>query len=361
MRSKFPLLYTLLPLLAACGDDTSEAYIDPDDIEQEEIDITFTPQMADSIWNLYLDESHYTPKPETIPTDTLSSDFENYVENWLGDEETRDIVITFNGDKATVDWKEEGKKTKEAVKISIEGAHVVVRNERITGGELDGRARMNYILRGKSDNGSFRIYSNKKFMVTLDGISLTNAEGSAINAQKSTEKKRMFINVKKGTINHLCDAAVYTDTIAGEDEKGALFSEGKMILCGEGELHVTGNRTHAIAADDLIRIHSGVSIVVDSAYKDGIHTKDALHITNSRIKVFAGKDAIQTSADNANKGMEMQNGLLHLCAKRAITTQKLNLIDSHFCLVSKDEFLLPDPASFTQKQEPGYYIVYSAN
>ena len=110
----------------------------------------------------------------------------------------------------------------------------------------------------------------------MDGLTLTNTRGAAISVQKSFDKKRVFLNVLKGTENALCDAENYTDTVAGEDDKGCLFSEGKLILMGEGKLSVTGNYAHAIAADDRIHIHRGVQLYVLGAPKDGIHVKDEL-------------------------------------------------------------------------------------
>lgn len=360
MRSKYLLPLSLL-LLAACGDDPEDAYIDPTEEPAETIDVEFTPQMADSIWNLYLPAANFVDAPETIPTDSLDPDYEEFVETWLGTETTRDVVIMFNGSDATVTFKDTSKKTKEAVKVTKEGAHVVIRNEKLTDGVADGRARMNYILRGKTEDGSVRIYSNKKFMVTLDSVSITNPSGSAINAQKSFEKKRMFLNLQKGTQNYLCDAEVYTDTVPGEDEKGTLFSEGKLILCGEGELHVAGRRTHAIASDDRIRIHSGITLAVDSAHKDGIHTKDALVMTGGKVSVYARKDAIQTADSLENKGLTLQGGLLQLCAKRAITSYPVLFRGTRFCAITKEEFLPTAGDDYTVKEEPGYLIYYSEN
>jgi len=271
------------------------------------------------------------------------------------------VVITFSGETASVNWLDEGKKTKEAVKISINGAHVVIRNERITDGLADGRARMNYILRGTTGNGSVRIYSNKKFMLTLDGVSIANPSGSAINVQKSLEKKRVFLHLPEGTVSQLADATVYTDTVPGEDDKGALFSEGKLIFSGTGTLTVTGNRSHAIAADDRIRIHSGVKLNVPSAAKDGIHTNDAFFMSGGLVQIYAEKDAIQANTDTEvlNKGIYLCGGLIHACGTRAFNAESWQLNGSQLCAIYRDNAEPTLSLPYETKKEADYYILYT--
>lgn len=363
---KYHLLPLLtLPLMAACGDDAKDAYVEPVVVDPT----VFTPLFAESIWEQYLPSEGFVDSEETIPTDELDPDFEEFAENWLGEEESRDVVITFDGENANVEFLDDSKKTKEAVKITKEGAHVVIRNERLTDGQADGRARMNYILRGSTDNGSVRIYSNKKFMVSLDNVSLTNAVGAAINVQKSFEKKRMFLNLPEGTVNHLCDATLYSDTIEGEDEKGALFSEGKLIICGKGELHVTGQRSHAIAADDRIRIHAGVTLAIDSAAKDGIHCNDAVILSGGRISIYAEKDAIQSNTDpnELNKGITLGGGLIYTCSNRAFNAKpegteyaNWHLNGAKICAIYRDN-LLPCywQGAYSIKTENDYSILYN--
>lgn len=357
MRSKYILPLFALPLLAACGDDASDAYIEPEIIDPT----VFTREFVENNWEGVLPMSGFTDATETVPADTTVADYEDYYENWLRDEDSRDIVIKFDGETAAIDWQNEGKKTKEAVKITTKGAHVVIRNERITDGEPDGRARMNYILQGSTNNGSLRIYSNKKFMVTLDNVSITNPEGSAINAQKSTEKKRMFLNLLEGTRNYLCDAKEYTDTVPGEDEKGTLFSEGKLIFCGKGELHVAGQRSHAIAADDRIRIHAGVTIEVDSAMKDGIHTNDAFLMTGGLVKIFAQKDAVQgnTDPEALNKAITLAGGRIYTCSNRPFNAANWGYNGASFCAICR-EYLDPALADgeLMRMSGPDYYILY---
>lgn len=145
-----------------------------------------------------------------------------------------------------------------------------------------------YQLSGTTTNGSVKVYSDKKFKLTLNGVAITNADGPAINIQSS---KRAFIVVADGTTNTLTDGATYATST--EDMKGTLFSEGQMVFSGSGSLTVKGNHQHAIASDDYVRIVSG-NISISGAVKDGIHTNDAFIADGGTLKVTATSDGIET-------------------------------------------------------------------
>lgn len=146
-----------------------------------------------------------------------------------------------------------------------------------------------YELSGTTANGSVKFYSDNKFKLTLNGVSVTNSDGPAINIQS---EKRAFVVLADGTENNLTDGSTYTDTVNGEDSKGTLFSEGQIIFSGSGRLTVTGNYKHAIVSDDYVRIRSGV-IVVSGAVTDGIHTNDAFIADGGTITITAASDGIE--------------------------------------------------------------------
>ena len=352
MNSKSIITLLMGSLALAACDEKGDPYIEPENLPTPEVVIT--RQMADSIWIKYLGTGIPEFNEAARPQRETQDYYEDYVENWiLPDEETRDIVITF--DHGKVSWTypdEKNKKTEQAVKISANGAHLTIRNEEVINGVAEGRARVNYILKGASDDASVRIYSNKKFMITLDNVSLLNSVGSVINVQKSLEKKRVFINVKENTSNYISDATVYTDTIEGEDDKGAIFSEGKMIITGKGLLQVEGNNAHAIASDDRIHIHGGVMLEVKNAAKDGLHAKDDIVISGGWVRSFADKDAIQSEE------LQMRGGCLMTAAKRAVTAPVFNYSGGTFCLVG-NETDLPSSATCSWDSIPtiGYKIL----
>ena len=345
-------------LVSSCS-EKDDPYVSP----SEEAARALTPELADSVWTVFNTTHAFVDGADAVPTSETAAYYEDYAENWLVDEETRDVTLLFDGDNVTVNFDPDTKsKDMKYVHITHDGAHVIIRNDTVIGGLAEGRARMNYILKGRSDNGSVRIYSNKKFMLTLDGVSLTNAQGAAINVQKSFEKKRVFLNVLKGTENVLCDAEVYTDTVKGEDDKGCLFSEGKLILMGEGKLSVTGKYAHAIAADDRIHIHKGVQLYVLGAPKDGIHVKDELVQSGGYVQVYATKDAVQ--CDSVSDGYILRGGRMMACAKRALTAHPFVYDGGSFCLIGNDCSLPTDSLSAVstwneQELGKGLFVVQS--
>lgn len=133
-------------------------------------------------------------------------------------------------------------------------------------------------ISGKSNNGSLKIYGEKKFKLILNGVELTSSTGPAINSQN---KKRIFVHLAEGTTNRLTDATTYSDdsyylnnaTANDEDRKGCFFSEGNLIFSGTGILVVQGNQKHGIVTDGYFYMRPGVTIAVTNAAKNAIHVK----------------------------------------------------------------------------------------
>ena len=205
-------------------------------------------------------------------TETVSSDEDDFIEN---SEFTSVVTITYNGTTATVNNNVSG------VEVSVNGGHVVVNS---TVGKVE------YVLNGTTTDGSFKVYSEKKFKLSLSGVSILNPVGAAINIQSS---KRVFVVCTDGTTNTLTDGSSYTSATDSEDMKACFFSEGQLIFSGGGLLTVTGNYKHAITSDDYVRFRSGCNITVAAAKKDGIHTNYAVIIGGGVLNISSTEDAIQ--------------------------------------------------------------------
>ena len=204
---------------------------------------------------------------ETIPgsTDTY---YEDYVETYTP---TTTIKIAYNGNSATVSGEAEG------VTITKEGADVTV-NSTVK--------NIVYELSGTTSDGSFKIYSEKKFEVILNGVDITNPTGAAINNQG----KRMYVVVKDGTTNKLTDGSSYT-MVDNEDMKGTLFSEGKLAFSGSGTLSVYSNAKNGIVSDDYVFIRPNTNIYVKSTTNHGIKTNDGVIIRGGVVNVEVSADA----------------------------------------------------------------------
>ena len=145
-----------------------------------------------------------------------------------------------------------------------------------------------YILSGSTANGMVKIYSDYKFKLTLNGLTITNPSGPAINIQSH---KRVFVQLNEGTQNTLTDGSSYA-TNGREDQKAAFFSEGQLIFNGNGTLTINGNNKHALCSDDYVRIYEG-TFNLTSKVSDGIHTNDAVIIDGGTLTINAATDAIE--------------------------------------------------------------------
>ena len=174
------------------------------------------------------------------------------------------ISITYNGGSVTVSGDD-------ANYVTINGADVTVTSE------IDS---LLLILSGTTTDGSLLVNRQKKYGIKLNGVSINNVDGPAINNQGS---KYLYLEVAGGTTNTLTDGTTYTEQVY--DQKGALFSEGEMYLYGTGTLNVTGNCRHAIACDDFIVIDDNVTLNVKSPSGSGIKVNDGLWINNGTIDI----------------------------------------------------------------------------
>ena len=306
------VMLAVTALMASCAD--TERYISPydDDDDDDDIDTVVVVPTYDevlSMWELMLPSAGFADVTEVVPTDTLAVDYDDYIEN-QDFKASRTVTITWQGNDVTIDNTQASK----GVIVTAQGAYVTITNLESEDDADDARGKVTYCLQGNSDDGQLKIYSQKKFMLQLNGLQLTCATGPAINIQR---KKRCFINCAAGTDNVLQDAATYAsdDVPTGEDEKACLFSEGQLIFCGTGSLTVNGMHQHGIASDEYIRVHAGCRISICSSPKDAIHTKQQYQQTGGLVRAYCVKDALQSDS----LGIAVTAGYLYLSGTRCLT------------------------------------------
>lgn len=203
-------------------------------------------------------------------TETVPSDDEDYIEN---NKFTKSIYIVYDGDTAYISGSASG------ATVTAKGADVTISST---------VKKMDYHVSGSTTNGCLKIYSDYKFALNLDGVTLANTDGAAINIQS---KKRGFIVLKDGTVNTLADGTAYTDTVAGEDMKAAMFSEGKMLLSGTGKLRVAGHAKAALRSDKYILFRPGVNVYTEATAGNAIKTNDGIFMRGGVV------NAVTTAAD----------------------------------------------------------------
>ena len=214
-------------------------------------------------FDISLNTAALTSETENIPTDENDESYEDYIEHSSFSET---VSIVYADNEATVSTLPDG------VEATIDGAGVII-NSTIAG--------VAYELKGSSSNGYFKIYSEKKFHLTLNGVSLTNPTGAAINIQSG---KRVFVTLADGTSNSLVDGSSY-NTPDDEDEKGTFFSEGQLVFNGKGSLEVTGNKKHGIVSDDYIRFRTGTNIYITASNGHGIKANDYVAIGGGVLNI----------------------------------------------------------------------------
>ena len=277
------------------------------------------------------DKDNFNEITQPIPTDELTDEYGDFVENYST---SRIITITFS---------ETGVKTSSlpsGVTATINGGHIVI-NSTI--------GKIGYQLKGTCNNGSFKIYSDKKFRLLFNGITLTNPTGPAVNIQSG---KTVYASIVNSTTNTLCDGATYNTPVIGsdgeeEDQKGPLFSEGQLIFDGytngTGILNVTSHGGHAISSDDYIIVRGG-NINILSAAKDGFRTKEKFII--GRAEAYSPTITINATSN----GIECTEGTL------TIEAGKLDITAGGEAIKVEYEEAVPDPAVIPDAYIKGGYL-----
>ncbi len=196
------------------------------------------------------------------------------------------IEVIYNGKEATV----KNPRGFQDVDVTVSGAHVEVHSTAAD--------EVTYRLSGATTDGSFKIYSDKKIVLELAGVDITNTDGAAINIQTG---KKTTLNLVDGTVSNLTDSKKYNSTPDGEDEKGTLFSEGQIIFTGAGQLNVTAKKKHAIVSDDYIEMEGG-NVNVLSAASDGVHVNEYFQI----------KDGSLTTRSTSGDGIDADAGYIKI-------------------------------------------------
>ncbi len=236
----------------------------------------------------------------TTISDTTYNNSGDFLENWDAYTTGDMKIITVTWSDASVDISG----TCDGVTVTTDGTDVTV---------VSTVKKVQYILSGACSDGSFKVYSDKKFVLQLNGLTLHNPTGPAINIQKGKTAetdggyphKAVYVLVTDGTTNTLSDGTYAQEiTVDGidEDQKACFFSEGQLIFSGAGTLNITGNNRHAVRSDDYIRLRNSVTMNITANGEDGINGKDYLIVDG-------GTHTISVSADKG-KGLKSDTILI---------------------------------------------------
>jgi hypothetical protein len=221
-------------------------------------------------------QSTVTPEYNNVPEPPIDADDNDYIENYTV---KNTITFTYEGNSVTVAGLVDG------VTVTTDGAHVRV---------VSTKGKMRYLLQGSTENGSFKVATEnpdldeKRFCITLNGLTMTNPNGAAINIQTG---KSVYLSLAKDKVNTLCDGDKY-NTVPGEDEKGTIFSEGQLLISGSGTLNVKSLGGHGICSDDYIFLRANTGTINITSKKDGLNTKDHFTMYGGTVNINSQRDGI---------------------------------------------------------------------
>ncbi|MBQ9357733.1 MAG: carbohydrate-binding domain-containing protein, partial [Prevotella sp.] len=204
--------------------------------------------------------------------------------------EANTVEIKFNGTTATV-----SKASNISSYVTVNSgtsAHVSITQDSTFVGvdaSLDNEdGEIIYVLSGSCTNGSFTLEGSYKCQVTLNGLTLTNPSGPALNLQNG---KRVSISISKGTTSSLADGA-------NADYNGCIHCKGHLKLKGKGTLNISGNSKHAIYSKEYFEMKNA-TVNITSAQKDGLHCKEYLLMESGTLNISNTlEDGIQVETSN---------------------------------------------------------------
>lgn len=205
------------------------------------------------------------------------------------------VSIEYSGSSATVTVADD---VASYLTVSKDGAKVSIVQSSSLANEVT------YTLSGSSSNGMFYMDGDYKATVVLNGLTLTNANGPAINIENG---KRIAVVLSDGTTNSL------TDSSSG-DHKGAFMVNGHTEFSGSGTLSMVGKMKHAFWGDEYVVFTKSLgTIKVTSAVGDGFNVNQYIEMNGGTITITGvGDEGIQSSiedgTDSDDTGSFFMNG-----------------------------------------------------
>ena len=243
------------------------------------------------------------PTPEPVPIISVGDDIEQFEiafdSNPYNESES---LPTSSADAFYGDYFE-NKKFSKVINVEFSDAKTVITEGGVTKEGpakliLTPSASVEYVLSGKSSNGFFKLASNTfDIKITLNGLDLTNPDGAAINVQSKT---RTYLHIADNTHNILADGNNYPVT-SSEDMKGTVFTEGRLIVSGKGNLDINANCKNAIASDSYILFRPGHVINIINTASNGVKAKDAVYLNGGVLNIDV--------AANTSKGINSEGSI----------------------------------------------------
>ena len=217
--------------------------------------------------------------------------------------------------------------------ISIKGNGATSTGKTITISEAG-----SYQFSGSLEEGQIKINTDGEVKLILDQFSITNSKDAPIVNEKGTVQ----ILLKENTENTVADRrSAKEDTDSGAEKSGsktddtnastdfdaAIYSEGDLLLGGQGSLNVEGGYEDGIHSKSALTMESGTYeitashhglngkktlTVKDGTYgittvEDALHSKGDVSVENGKLTILAGDDAL-----HADQTLTVKNGTIDI-------------------------------------------------
>lgn len=217
--------------------------------------------------------------------------------------------------------------------ISIKGNGATSTGKTITISEAG-----SYQFSGSLEEGQIKINTDGEVKLILDQFSITNSKDAPIVNEKGTVQ----ILLKENTENKVVDRrSAKEDTDSGAEKSGsktddtnastdfdaAIYSEGDLLLGGQGSLTVEGGYEDGIHSKTALTMESGTYeitashhglngkkalTVKDGTYgittvEDALHSKGDVSVENGKMTILAGDDAL-----HADQTLTVKNGTIDI-------------------------------------------------
>ena len=217
--------------------------------------------------------------------------------------------------------------------ISIKGNGATSTGKTITISEAG-----SYQFSGSLEEGQIKINTDGEVKLILDQFSITNSKDAPIVNEKGTVQ----ILLKENTENKVADRrSAKEDTDSGAEKSGsktddtnastdfdaAIYSEGDLLLGGQGSLTVEGGYEDGIHSKTALTMESGTYeitashhglngkktlTVKDGTYgittvEDALHSKGDVSVENGKMTILAGDDAL-----HADQTLTVKNGTIDI-------------------------------------------------
>ena len=173
--------------------------------------------------------------------------------------------------------------------ITTNGAQVsIIQSELVD----DVIGKISYTLAGTSSNGGFYFEGSYKIDLILNGLTLTNPTGPAINIQ---DGKKINLTVKAGTTNTLTDGS-------NGDWKGCFVSKGHTEIKGGGTLNITGKTANAFWGKEFLELKNSTLNIL-GAVGDGVNVNQHFSMESGTLNISGvGDDGLQVSYETDDYG-----------------------------------------------------------